>query len=141
MAISTNPSTDPVRAGASLDRRGRASGPGLVPETGAAIQVSHLRKTYGPVVAVDDVSFSVAEGEVFGILGPNGAGKTTTVECVIGLRCPDAGAIRVMGLDPQVDREELHIRHTLSRAFASAADRRAPTAPAAHGGPGSESTA
>jgi len=74
----------------------------------AAIEVSHLRKTYGPVVAVDDVSFSVAEGEIFGILGPNGAGKTTTVECVIGLRTPDAGLIRVMGLDPHRDREELH---------------------------------
>ncbi len=74
----------------------------------AAIEVSHLRKTYGPVVAVDDVSFSVREGEIFGILGPNGAGKTTTVECVIGLCAPDAGVIRVMGLDPRVDREELH---------------------------------
>jgi ABC-type molybdenum transport system ATPase subunit/photorepair protein PhrA len=49
-----------------------------------AAEVTHLRKSYGSVVAVDDVSFSVAEGEIFGILGPNGAGKTTTVECVIG---------------------------------------------------------
>ena len=104
MAISTNPSTNPVRADASLDRRGRASGPGLVPEAGAAIEVSHLRKAYGATVAVDDVSFSVAEGEVFGILGPNGAGKTTTVECMIGLRNPDVGLIRVMGLDPHRDR-------------------------------------
>jgi ABC-2 type transport system ATP-binding protein len=86
----------------------RAAGPGSAPETGAAIEVVHLRKTYGATVAVDDVSFSVADGEIFGILGPNGAGKTTTVECVIGLRCPDAGTIRVMGLDPQVDREDLH---------------------------------
>jgi ABC-2 type transport system ATP-binding protein len=76
--------------------------------TDTAVEVSHLRKTYGPVVAVDDVSFSVREGEIFGILGPNGAGKTTTVECVIGLRAPDVGAIQVMGLDPHVDREELH---------------------------------
>ena len=76
--------------------------------TGAAVEVSHLRKTYGPVVAVDDVSFPVREGEIFGVLGPNGAGKTTTVECVIGLRTPDAGAIRVMGLDPRADHEELH---------------------------------
>jgi len=51
-----------------------------------AVEIEHLRKTYGTLVAVDDVSFSVAEGEIFGILGPNGAGKTTTVECAIGLR-------------------------------------------------------
>jgi ABC-2 type transport system ATP-binding protein len=76
---------------------------------GPAIEVSHLRKTYGPTVAVDDVSFSVAEGEIFGILGPNGAGKTTTVECVVGLRAPDSGSIRVLGLDPVTDREELHL--------------------------------
>ena len=82
--------------------------PAASPATDAAIEVSHLRKTYGPAVAVDDVSFSVAEGEIFGILGPNGAGKTTTVECVIGLRRPDAGAIRVMGLDPHLDHEDLH---------------------------------
>ena len=52
----------------------------------AILEVTNLRKTYGSTVAVDDVSFSVEEGEVFGILGPNGAGKTTTVECVEGLR-------------------------------------------------------
>jgi len=83
------------------------AGPGPAPETGAAIEVLHLRKAYGATVAVDDVSFTVRDGEIFGILGPNGAGKTTTVECVIGLRIPDAGDIRVMGLDPQVDREDL----------------------------------
>ncbi len=71
------------------------------------IEVSGLRKTYGDVVAVDDVSFSVEEGEIFGILGPNGAGKTTTVECVIGLRAPDAGSIDVLGLDPRTQREQL----------------------------------
>jgi ABC-2 type transport system ATP-binding protein len=73
-----------------------------------AIEIAHLRKTYGTLVAVDDVSFSVAEGEIFGILGPNGAGKTTTVECAIGLRLPDAGTIRLMGLDPHADRDEMH---------------------------------
>ena len=73
-----------------------------------AIEIAHLRKTYGTLVAVDDVSFSVAEGEIFGILGPNGAGKTTTVECAIGLRSPDAGTIRLMGLDPHADRDEMH---------------------------------
>src|ERR1017187_1523366 len=69
-------------------------------KTQAAVEITHLRKTYGDVVAVDDLSLSVAEGEIFGILGPNGAGKTTTVECVLGLRAPDAGSIRVLGLDP-----------------------------------------
>ncbi len=77
--------------------------------TQAAVEIAHLRKAYGEVVAVDDVSFSVAEGEIFGILGPNGAGKTTTVECVLGLRSPDAGSICVMGLDPGQDREDLHV--------------------------------
>jgi ABC-2 type transport system ATP-binding protein len=75
---------------------------------GAAVEVTHLHKSYGSVVAVDDVSFSVAEGEIFGILGTNGAGKTTTVECVTGLRVPDAGTIRVLGLDPQADRKRVH---------------------------------
>jgi ABC-2 type transport system ATP-binding protein len=73
-----------------------------------AITVSHLRKTYGNVNAVEDVSFVVNEGEIFGMLGPNGAGKTTTVECITGLRRPDAGVISVLGLDPQADRDALH---------------------------------
>ena len=74
-----------------------------------AIEVLHLRKTYGETTAVADVSFSVAEGEIFGILGPNGAGKTTTIECALGLRRPDSGSIRVLGLDPGEDTEELHL--------------------------------
>jgi ABC-2 type transport system ATP-binding protein len=73
-----------------------------------AVEIAHLRKTYGALVAVDDVSLSVAEGEIFGILGPNGAGKTTTVECAIGLRVPDAGTVRLLGLDPQTDRDRVH---------------------------------
>ena len=75
---------------------------------GPAVEITGLRKAYGNAVAVDDVSLSVAEGEIFGILGPNGAGKTTTVECAIGLRAPDAGTIRLLGLDPQADRDEVH---------------------------------
>ena len=74
-----------------------------------AVEVLHLCKRYGETVAADDVSFSVAEGEIFGILGPNGAGKTTIIECVLGLRRPDSGSVRVMGLDPGEDREELHL--------------------------------
>jgi ABC-2 type transport system ATP-binding protein len=73
----------------------------------AILEVTNLRKTYGSTVAVDDVSFSVEEGEVFGILGPNGAGKTTTVECIEGLRRRDGGQIRVLGHDPDRDHADL----------------------------------
>ncbi|WP_405673791.1 ATP-binding cassette domain-containing protein [Streptomyces canus] len=69
----------------------------------SVIEVSELRKSYGGRAVVDGVSFAVEEGEIFGILGPNGAGKTTTVECVEGLRIPDAGRVRVTGLDPVAD--------------------------------------
>jgi ABC-2 type transport system ATP-binding protein len=69
----------------------------------AAIHVAAIRKTYGRTVAVDDVSFEVRRGEIFGLIGPNGAGKTTTMECVEGLRKPDRGAISVLGLDPARD--------------------------------------
>jgi ABC-2 type transport system ATP-binding protein len=68
------------------------------------IEVSHLAKSYGGRAAVADVSFSVDEGEIFGILGPNGAGKTTTIECAIGLRPRDGGSVHVLGVDPQIDR-------------------------------------
>jgi ABC-2 type transport system ATP-binding protein len=64
------------------------------------IQVCGIRKTYGRTLAVDDVSFDVYEGEIFGLVGPNGAGKTTTMECVEGMRTPDRGRIAVLGLDP-----------------------------------------
>jgi ABC-2 type transport system ATP-binding protein len=74
------------------------------------IEVENLRKRYGERLAVDGVSFRVESGEIFGIVGPNGAGKTTTVECVEGLRAADAGAIRVLGLDPRRDGAELHRR-------------------------------
>jgi ABC-2 type transport system ATP-binding protein len=72
-----------------------------------AIEVEGLSKRYGPKIAVDDVSFTVAEGEIFGLLGRNGAGKSTTVDCLAGLRVPDHGRIRVAGLDPWQDRREL----------------------------------
>jgi ABC-2 type transport system ATP-binding protein len=77
---------------------------------GYVVVVSHLHKQYGATVAVDDVSFSVAEGEIFGIIGPNGAGKTTTVECISGLRTPDSGSTTVYGLSPIDDRTELRGR-------------------------------
>ena len=69
--------------------------------TTPVVEVSHLRKTYGEKVAVDDVSFAVQPGEIFGILGPNGAGKTTTVETLAGLRTADGGTVRVLGIDTQ----------------------------------------
>jgi ABC-2 type transport system ATP-binding protein len=71
------------------------------------IEVTNLHKRYGDTVAVDDVSFGVEKGEIFGVLGPNGAGKTTTVECVAGLRKADGGSVSVLGLDPRRDRTEL----------------------------------
>ena len=74
------------------------------------VDVAHLHKAYGTTVAVDDVSFTVGAGEIFGVLGRNGAGKTTTVECITGLRTPDRGSIGVLGLDPRRDRHELHER-------------------------------
>jgi ABC-2 type transport system ATP-binding protein len=71
------------------------------------IEVNQLHKRYRDQVAVHDVSFSVEEGEIFGVLGRNGAGKTTTVECIEGLRSPDGGSISVLGLHPARDRAEL----------------------------------
>lgn len=64
------------------------------------VEVSNVRKTYGSTIAVEEASFEVNEGEIFGLIGPNGAGKTTTMECIEGLRKPDRGAISVLGLDP-----------------------------------------
>src|SRR5439155_9919304 len=74
------------------------------------IQVSGIRKTYGSTVAVQDVSFEVHQGEIFGLIGPNGAGKTTTMECIEGLRRPDQGTISVLGLDPFRDVYKLQNR-------------------------------
>ena len=73
----------------------------------SVIVVERLQKQYGKTVAVSDVSFSISEGEIFGIIGPNGAGKTTTVECISGLRTPDSGTISVYGLSPQKDRNKI----------------------------------
>lgn len=74
------------------------------------VRVSQIRKTYGKTMAIDDVSFDVEPGKIFGLIGPNGAGKTTTMECVEGLRRPDRGSITVLGLDPVRDAKALQIR-------------------------------
>jgi ABC-2 type transport system ATP-binding protein len=74
------------------------------------IHVAGIRKTYAEILAVDEISFDVHEGEIFGLIGPNGAGKTTTMECVEGLRKPDRGDISVLGLDPRRDAYALQNR-------------------------------
>src|SRR5258708_2501214 len=101
-------------AGASAGRVHRAAAQsarraGTMGTVNAAdvVTVQHLVKRYGPLLAVNDVSLSIREGEIFGIIGPNGAGKTTTVECISGLRAPDAGSISVYGLSPQRDRNKI----------------------------------
>ncbi|WP_049560901.1 ABC transporter ATP-binding protein [Nonomuraea sp. SBT364] len=73
----------------------------------AAVEAERLHKRYGPKVAVEEISLSVATGEIFGILGRNGAGKTTTVELIAGIRKPDRGTVRVLGLDVRRDRARL----------------------------------
>src|SRR5438105_6303537 len=76
-------------------------------ESESVVTVQHLVKRYGQFVAVNDVSFSIQEGEIFGIIGPNGAGKTTAVECISGLRVPDSGSTHVHGLSPLKDRNKI----------------------------------
>jgi ABC-2 type transport system ATP-binding protein len=74
------------------------------------VRVEAIRRTYSRTVAIDEVSFTVNRGEIFGLIGPNGAGKTTTMECVEGLRQPDRGTIAVLGLDPARDAHSLQER-------------------------------
>ena len=74
--------------------------------TNSVIEVTNLRKAYRSTAAIDDVSFQVYDGEIFGLLGPNGAGKTTTVECLQGLHRQDSGTIKVLGLNPATEQAE-----------------------------------
>ncbi len=71
------------------------------------IEVRDFRKAYGSHLAVAGISFAVQRGEIFGLLGPNGAGKTSTLECLEGLRRPDGGALRILGVDPARDTRRL----------------------------------
>ncbi len=87
------------------------------------VKVEGLRKTYGATVAVEDVSFEVKEGEIFGMVGPNGAGKTTTIECLEGLRKPDAGTVRVLGIDPQREGKSLRERTGMQLQSSNLPDR------------------
>jgi ABC-2 type transport system ATP-binding protein len=75
------------------------------------VEVREFRKVYGDVVAVDDISFQVQRGEVFGLLGPNGAGKTSTLESLEGLRSPDGGDLRILGVDPS--RQPARLRNLI----------------------------
>jgi ABC-2 type transport system ATP-binding protein len=90
---------------------------------GSVIEVDNLRKRYGSHVAVEDVSFQVRQGEIFGLLGRNGAGKTTTVECLQGLRCADGGRVRVLGLDPRRQTHQLRRRMGCQLQEAALPDR------------------
>ena len=74
------------------------------------ISVENLHKYYNSVKAVNGISFNVKSGEIFGMVGPNGSGKTTTIESIEGLRKPDQGVVRVLGLDPWEDMQELRER-------------------------------
>jgi len=87
------------------------------------IHVEGLHKVYGATVAVDQVSFEVSEGEIFGMVGPNGAGKTTTIECLEGLRKQDSGTVRVLGLDPQREGHTLRVRTGMQLQQSNLPDR------------------
>ncbi len=83
------------------------------------IEVHGLTKRFGDVVAVEDLSFSIRRGEVFGLLGPNGAGKTTTIQLLLGLTTPTAGTVRVFGLDLQKHRRTVLQRVNLAATYVS----------------------
>lgn len=78
-----------------------------MPQTKPVIQVKNLVKKYGDFTAVDDISFDVFEGEIFGLLGPNGAGKTTTLEIIETLREKTSGEISVLGKSVEKDRNNI----------------------------------
>ncbi|MGI8644482.1 MAG: ABC transporter ATP-binding protein [Thermomicrobiales bacterium] len=89
----------------------------------AVVEVQGLKKSYGAKLAVDDVSFAIDRGEIFGIVGPNGAGKTSTVECITGLRSPDGGSVRVLGLDPRQQPAAVRQRIGIQLQSAALQDR------------------
>ncbi len=89
----------------------------------AIVHVDGLRKVYGSITAVDGISFEVRQGEIFGMVGPNGAGKTTTIECLEGLRKPDAGIVCVLGVDPREESQVLRARTGMQLQQSNLQDR------------------
>jgi ABC-2 type transport system ATP-binding protein len=83
------------------------------------VEVSHLTKAFNGIVAVNDLSFSIEEGEILGLLGPNGAGKTTLIQMLLGLITPTAGEIRILGLDLKRHREEILSQVNFSSTYVS----------------------
>lgn len=71
------------------------------------MKVKHLTKQYSQVSVVEDLSFSIQKGEIFGLLGANGAGKSTTIECILGTKKMTTGEVTLLGLDPTLDRKRL----------------------------------
>jgi ABC-2 type transport system ATP-binding protein len=94
-----NPGEQMVVSCPNCQLKGRITIPLTIQDNGYAIEVSHLKKVYGDLIAVNDISFSVKKGEIFAFLGPNGAGKTTTVEMIESIRQPTAGSIKLLGKD------------------------------------------
>ncbi|HIH38600.1 ABC transporter ATP-binding protein [Candidatus Woesearchaeota archaeon] len=82
-----------------------------------AIEVEGLRKSYGKDIAVQDVSFKIRKGEIFGLLGPNGAGKSTTINMITGLLTRDAGTIKILGSDPEKDWERIKNKMGVATAY------------------------
>lgn len=94
-----DPGEQMVVSCAACHAEGRITIPSTVQTNEYAIEVSHLKKVYGDLIAVNDISFAVKKGEIFAFLGPNGAGKTTTVEMIESIRTPTAGSINLLGTD------------------------------------------
>src|SRR5215218_8158240 len=113
----------PRPARLTCSRRGAAPEQEEDEPMATVVEVTELRKRYGETVAVAGVSLTVQAGEILGIVGPNGAGKTTTVECLEGLRRPDTGQVRVLGLDPLRQGAELHQRIGVQLQQAALPDR------------------
>lgn len=82
------------------------------------LNVSRLRKTYGSITAVDDISFSVRQGEIVGLLGPNGAGKTTTINMILGVLAPTSGSITIDGIDAAKERTQALSRTNFAAVYA-----------------------